>query len=310
VKTSSKTISLRELVQSPQIRVDREGGAIRGVKILGSASLNKREYLPEAITAAKGRYEGVVVNFDHPPKHNPGRETPIADRAGWLENVEVAPDGLKGDLFLLKADPRTEKVMEAAERRPELFGLSHNVDGKVRRQNGKTLVEEITRVRSVDLVSDPATTRSLFESLEKEECEMAVTLKEHLDTLNVNHPKVQSLHEFIELGLVAGDTEIEDEMIGKLAKLTEGTVLANVPLHTWTLGKPEAVSPKEAPPDETPKMLETILENQESLQKQLTEMKGQMNVTKPASGQQASGNGITGKKSDDAKQFMEAITGR
>jgi hypothetical protein len=55
-------------------------------------------------------------------------------------------------------------VVEAAERMPEALGLSHNAEGKVSSKNGEVLVEEITRVRSVDLVSDPASTESLFEA--------------------------------------------------------------------------------------------------------------------------------------------------
>jgi hypothetical protein len=169
-------MTLREVVQSKAVRVDREAGVIHDVRILGLQSLNKRRYLPEATRRAKGLYEGVHVNADHPGTASASRS--IDDKVGWLQGIREDSDGgLSGDLCLLKSDPRFAKIMEAAERRPDLFGLSHNAEGRVRRENGEVLVEEILRVRSVDIVSDPATTRSLFESQEKEK-PMAKTLRE------------------------------------------------------------------------------------------------------------------------------------
>jgi hypothetical protein len=160
-----KQYKLREITQSTHHRIDRENGVIRDVRILGATSGNRWRYTPEAIQKARGLYEGIRVNFDHPPLQREGAERSVADRAGWLENVRFESNGLVGDLHLLKADPRSEKVLEAAERRPELLGLSHVAVGHYRRlEKGRPVFEEITRVQSVDIVSDPATTRSLFES--------------------------------------------------------------------------------------------------------------------------------------------------
>ena len=47
---------------------------------------------------------------------------------------------------------------------PENVGFSHNVEAKTSRRADRVVVEAITRVQSVDLVADPATTRGLFES--------------------------------------------------------------------------------------------------------------------------------------------------
>jgi hypothetical protein len=46
-------------------------------------------------------------------------------------------------------------------------GLSHNVEARTSRHDGQTIVEQILRVNSVDLVADPATTRGLFESTDR-----------------------------------------------------------------------------------------------------------------------------------------------
>ena len=153
---------LQERVAAGVGRVDREAGVIRGVRILGRVSRNGREYLPQAISNAKPLYEGINVNCDHPSSARNDRR--VSDRIGWLQNVREADNGLRGDLHLLKSHPLTASVLEAAERRPQLLGLSHNAEGRITKRDGKTLVEEITRVRSVDLVADPATASSLFES--------------------------------------------------------------------------------------------------------------------------------------------------
>jgi hypothetical protein len=154
---------ISEWSASSSIKVDREAGIIRGVKIIGNTSRNGRFYPPEVLRAAIGLYEGVNVNYNH--ARDGGTVRSVEDRAGWLRNVsEDQAGGLSGDFHVLKSDPRADKLFEAAERRPETFGLSHTIDGKTSRKSGRDVVESIVKVWSVDIVSDPATTRSLFES--------------------------------------------------------------------------------------------------------------------------------------------------
>jgi hypothetical protein len=169
---------LFEITQSRELRVDREAGVIRGVRILGPISANGRRYLPEAVSGAATMYEGRVVNLNHPCRDDPMGDRSINDRFGWLENVQVVDGGLSGDLLYLKSHPQAEAIAEAAERNPRLFGLSHNAEGKTSRKNGTTIVEEITSVRSVDIVSDPASTKSLFESQTREDQTMTKTIKQ------------------------------------------------------------------------------------------------------------------------------------
>lgn len=163
-----ETTILREVTGPVRtLRVDRERGVIEGVKIIGHESANGRRYPPATLAAAARLYEGVRVNVDHRAnEHDEGTKPArrVADRFGVLKNIREANDGLYGDLHYLKAHPLAEMTAEMAERMPETVGLSHVADGKVRRDKGKAVVEAITRVFSVDLVSDPATTRGLFES--------------------------------------------------------------------------------------------------------------------------------------------------
>ena len=50
-----------------------------------------------------------------------------------------------------------------AEHASQNVGLSHNVLARTTRHGDETVVEAITKVQSIDLVADPATTRGLFE---------------------------------------------------------------------------------------------------------------------------------------------------
>lgn len=167
-----KIVPLREIaLPSKSMCVDKEQAVIHGVRILGPASLNGRRYTPEAIEKAASLYEDRPVNVDH-PDHNAGGQRRVADRFGWLKNVTYRNAGLEGELHYLKSHPQATAVVEAAERNPALFGLSHNADGRMAKRGKEYLVEEIVGVRSVDLVADPATTKSLFESLQLKENEM------------------------------------------------------------------------------------------------------------------------------------------
>jgi len=144
-------------------RVDRDAGLIRDVKIIGTKSANGREYPLDVLRKAASLYEGVAVNINHPTKGNESRS--VADRFGTLKNVRVGGDGLYGDLHFIRSHPLAEQVLEMAVRMPTLLGLSHNADGTGRRGASGFIVEAISKVISVDLVCDPATTKSLFESL-------------------------------------------------------------------------------------------------------------------------------------------------
>lgn len=142
-------------------KVDREAGVIRGVKVLGLESRNRRRYLKEAVRKAIPLYEGAKVFIDHDRKNG---ERSFKDRWGTLTNVRADDNGeLWGDLEYLKSHPQTEMILESIERFPDSFGLSHNADGEDKMQNGVSVVTEIVAVHSVDLVSDPATNKGLFE---------------------------------------------------------------------------------------------------------------------------------------------------
>lgn len=167
-------------------KVDREAGTIAGVLVCGNVSSNGRDY-PNAVFARDyAKYEGRPVNCDH------GRDATVDRRLGWFTDVRPAADGRpRGTLHCLKSHPMYERVMEAAERNPKLFGFSHVAMCRTRYEGGREVVESIDSVESIDLVAEPATTQGLFEGRAKEPRTVPMTIKEVLDRL-VRHPRTES----------------------------------------------------------------------------------------------------------------------
>lgn len=191
------TCAFCEFVDSRGLRlkVDREKNVIEGVKILGLVSQNGREYLKEAAARAVPLYEGARINVDHPyvsGQLKPAQPRSYADRIGVLRNIRVehGDGGLRGDLHFNPKHALAEQLAWDAEHAPENVGLSHNVDGRGRQQNGRQVIEEITKVRSVDLVADPATTHGLFEQVQSnnDEGENMEWTDITLESLRANRP--------------------------------------------------------------------------------------------------------------------------
>lgn len=177
-------VKLAEAVYGDALKVDREAGVIRGVKILGKESKNGRTYSDRAMQQAAGLYEGRKVNIDHMMRE--GSERPFRDVFGELRNVRMQDGAVYGDLHFLKSHPLAEQVCEAAERFPTQFGLSHDAEGRTARQNGKLIVESVIAVHSVDLVNTPATNAGLFESVKStgKERTMRIKLRELVESLD------------------------------------------------------------------------------------------------------------------------------
>jgi hypothetical protein len=157
--------------------VDKEKGVISGVKILGMKSKNGRTYTPECLQNAANLYEGAKVNVDHPVA--PGRPRSYQDRIGSLSNIQLQASGLYGDLHFNPKHALAEQLVWDATHTPENVGFSHDVEATTSRKGGAMFVEAVTKVYSVDLVADPATTRGLFESEELPEATDHRELCEH-----------------------------------------------------------------------------------------------------------------------------------
>lgn len=144
-------------------RVDRDANTIRDVRVCGPTSANGRRYSAGALRDAVPLYEGARVCFDHPEGDSNVRK--FRERAGRLVNVRPADDGgLTADLKYNPKHPDIEPFLWYAEHDPQGIGLSHNAEGRgIREASGDVLVEQITKVHSVDIVDNPATNLSLYE---------------------------------------------------------------------------------------------------------------------------------------------------
>lgn len=183
---------LVEAFSATGIVVDRGEGVIRGVKILSPRSVNPARliglsesqvgaaagkpyrYSDECMREAAPLYEGAKVNVNHPPfeqnrdgsrAQKPTFARRVEDRFGELRNITAHEDGLRGDLFYLKAHPVAAAVAEAAERMPAAMALSHMArPAGFSVKGGEVVIDKIDKVFSVDLIAEkPGTNKTLFE---------------------------------------------------------------------------------------------------------------------------------------------------
>jgi len=200
---ANKRVPLNEECTLAESKVDREAGVVRNVKVLGAESRNGRTYTTEAMQQASRLYEGVGVNINHPERSNPNRERRFEEGFGELKNVRVENGAVYADLHYPTKHALAEDFAERAEKFPNQLGLSHNAEGSTVSKGGKTFVDSIERVRSVDIVRSPATNKSLFES---EDQPVKKTLKQILETIPESH-KLRTL--LVEMDAAMPDMQVE-----------------------------------------------------------------------------------------------------
>jgi len=142
------------------LAVDREKGVVRNVKLLGLISANNREYTQECVDKALPLYEGCPAFADHVED---GKKHPYRNKLGVHRNVRRTVDGIYGDFHFNPKHPLAEQLCWDAVNDPAGCGFSHDIRARTIRKDGKTIVQEIVSVESVDLVTKPATTSGLFE---------------------------------------------------------------------------------------------------------------------------------------------------
>jgi hypothetical protein len=186
---------LQEFVDSGslRLRVDREAGVIRGVKLLGLSSRNGRRYREAGLVEATALYEGAKVNINHPKGH-PLSPRDYQDRLGVIRGVQFrAGEGLFGDLHFNPKHALSEQLVWDAEHAPQNVGLSHNVLARTTKSGDEMVVEAITKVQSIDLVADPATTAGLFEQANgssQEDGNLSPSPKQPWDALTIEELKL------------------------------------------------------------------------------------------------------------------------
>lgn len=151
--------------ESAPEKVDRENGILFGVRVLGLESVNGYGYTEKCCRDAVPKYEGIKSYLDHPTGRNLNEDRSVKDWTGVFRNPRfVEGSGVHADHHLLKSSPYYGGIIEAAERFPKAIGYSHVADGDKIKRGAKSFVDSISRVHSVDNVTEPATTKGIFES--------------------------------------------------------------------------------------------------------------------------------------------------
>jgi hypothetical protein len=168
-------------------KVDRSGPypVVRGVLLCGPTSANRRRYRKEAFAGDRiKRYESRPVFLNH----GSAREArQYQDKIATVENPRLRADGMPvGDLAVNPKHPYAEAFLFDAEHKPRSCGLSHvaqceTVTSKV---DGWEEITEVVSVESVDLVTDPATTKGLHEGRK-----VPFTLKQLAESFPAKFPK-------------------------------------------------------------------------------------------------------------------------
>jgi hypothetical protein len=163
-------------------RIDRGAGVIREVVLMTAVSANGphgRLYKEDALRAVARLAEGLPAYANHVDKSVAFKPRDVREIIGRHRNVRYDASGARvlGDFHVL---PEHSWVFGLAEHAPDVVGFSPVSRALVRVDStGRELVDDVVAVRSVDLVSDPATTKGLFESKEGKTMREQ-TLHEHM----------------------------------------------------------------------------------------------------------------------------------
>lgn len=169
-------------------RIDREKGIIRGVKLLGVRSKNRRDYeTPGVRESGKKLLSGAAIYIDHPPTATTPRS--YRDKFGVVGSVieHIPGKGHFGDIHFNPKNPVAEQFIWDVLHAPKSFGMSINssvkyADNGRRNKAGDQVVESIEMLRSLDVVTRPGTTDGIFEHEEEEIMD--------LKTLREKHPEL------------------------------------------------------------------------------------------------------------------------
>lgn len=146
-------------------QIDKENGRISKVCILNSISKNVRRYTSEALESI------VKIGKQNPVKsfidHSYNIPNSVTNLLGSFSNFKRETNSVYADLDLLKTSPGYALILDLAENHPSLSGFSINATGVFDEEpdtEGREVCTEIIALKSVDLVGEPATTSSVWES--------------------------------------------------------------------------------------------------------------------------------------------------
>lgn len=158
--TENLELNLVENEEALEESYTLKDNVLKDVLVLGVNSRNNRIYTKECMKEAVGLYNNSPVYIDHSDK-----ERKLDERFGTLVNAKVTDKGIVGDVECLTTHKLYPTIKEAYDNKVSRIGMSHSALGKGSvNAEGQTIVNHISKVISVDLVTGSATTQNLRES--------------------------------------------------------------------------------------------------------------------------------------------------
>ena len=169
---------------------DGGGTMVRGMKLLGLESKNGRTYDTHGVrSTGSDRLTGARVFLNHPAQATDARR--YEDQIGSVVTAKYREgQGHFGDVRFNPKHAVYEQLMWDIRNNPSGLGMSINASLRVGRQRdsaGRIVVEGIHSIRSVDIVTHPATTNGVFEHEETDVAEL--TAEQLLEGLK-SHPEI------------------------------------------------------------------------------------------------------------------------
>jgi hypothetical protein len=269
---------------SENSKIDRENRIIHDVVLINAKSENKRRFTDKALDDFARLSEGLKFYVNHPD--DPSKPRKYEELAGRLHGIRREKERVvASELRLL--DPWAEMIMDRTEADPEHAGCSYNYKAKVTKaSDGWEEILEVPFVRSSDLVTEPATTESLFETRNLEEEKMEVLIEELRKLLNMKEgaseeEMIQKLREALDegrikaalgriLALIQGDRK--DEAIKQIKSILDAMGASSYGYPGLGYGSPE----KEALEMEKKQLEDRV----KQLENELNEKKKELDETK------------------------------
>jgi hypothetical protein len=165
------TIETESADWASEATVDEAKGIVSNLAICGLTSKNGYDFAPDAwgsLEACKALYEGKHACIDHLPeeKMNRAANRSFKDVAGVFRDV-VLRNGRPYGSVHTEGCPQGPLFIQAVKAKIPNVGLSHVALYKFNRT--KTRVEQVQKIATVDLVINPATTKSFSEQSKEDE---------------------------------------------------------------------------------------------------------------------------------------------
>lgn len=151
---------------------DDDALIVRNVTLLGPISMNGHTYTEEAMREAAVLFEGIPQYIDHPAEEGGEFNRSVRDLFSKAHNVRyiASENKVRGDMHLVDTPEMRKEIAPRMKHFKEKIGNSHVVFAQFgEKQEGSDMpvIAHITDALSVDLVTDPATTKGLFEGIAK-----------------------------------------------------------------------------------------------------------------------------------------------